>query len=290
VKASYDYYGRITVDYQSLSRTNAGTKTDIANNESRLGLRGNFAFGNKSETKIIYQIEYGIDPVDGKARGDDGTLKKRNTYLGIQNKLGTIFVGTHDSALKKAQLKVDLFNDLAPDIKNVLHGENRLEDFIGYITPKFQGVFSASFNSIKNSSSSGKKYKSYSLNYSGNRFLAAFAIDEGMKGYDSSRLSFLYPFEGSKLGFIYQETKELSSGMKKNGGVLSFITNINSKGRIKFQYAVSSMKIDSGKHSTIGYDHQLIQGLRIFTFYSVLNSRVTSKEKNIFSIGLEYNF
>ena len=47
MKASYDYYGRITVDYQSLSRTNAGTKTDIANNESRLGLKGNFALGNK---------------------------------------------------------------------------------------------------------------------------------------------------------------------------------------------------------------------------------------------------
>ena len=43
---------------------------------------------------------------------------------------GTIFAGTHDSALKKSQLKVDLFNDLSPDIKNILHGGNRLDEFV----------------------------------------------------------------------------------------------------------------------------------------------------------------
>ena len=142
VFASPTWYGKIFVDAQSFSNDVMGTKTDIKNNSSRLGLKGEYSFSENSNLRLIYQAEYQFDPVDGKARGDDGTLKQRNTFLGIKSNIGTLFAGTHDSALKKSQLKIDLFNDLAPDIKNILHGENRLEDFIGYTTPKYKNMIS----------------------------------------------------------------------------------------------------------------------------------------------------
>ena len=125
--ASHDWYGKIFVDYQSISNDINGNKTDVKNNASRFGIKGNFLLSNDSNLKLVYQAEYQFDPVDGKARGDDGTLKQRNTFVGIQTDFGMLFAGTHDSAFKKSQLKIDLFNDLAPDIKNILHGENRLE-------------------------------------------------------------------------------------------------------------------------------------------------------------------
>ena len=288
--ASHDWYGKVFVDYQSTSNDINGNKTDVNNNASRFGIKGSFLLSDNSKLKLVYQAEYQFDPVDGKARGDDGTLKQRNTFVGIQTDFGMLFAGTHDSAFKKSQLKIDLFNDLAPDIKNILHGENRLEDFIGYTTPKYMGKISATFNSIKNPSSSDKKYRSYSVNFSGNLFQAAIGVDDSMKGYDASRLAILIPLDKSKLGLLNQKTKNLASGMTKNGHVISFSRRIGPKGTFKIQRALSSMKIDSGKHATIGYDYQLSKSSKIFTFYSQQESSNKRKAKDIISIGIEHKF
>ena len=290
VSSSHDLYGRIAIDSKHVSNTLAKEKFQLENNESKIGLKGNFFQFEQSGIKVIYQIEYGFDLVDGKAREDDGTFKQRNTFLGITSHLGTIFAGTHDSAFKKSQLKVDLFNDLAPDIKNILHGENRLEDFVGYTSPKFQGVFSVTLNKIKNPRINGSDFESYSVNYSGDSFQAALAKDNQTKGHDSTRVSLLMPFNKSKLGFIFQQSTKLSSLIEKNGHIISFVKEISDQGRIKLQYASSSMKIDSGKHSTIGYDHLIDKNFKLFTFYSVIDSSDKSKNKNIFSLGLEYKF
>ncbi len=289
-QASYDLYGRIAIDSKSISKTYEGTNSGIENDESKIGLKGKFIINPNSKAAVIYQIEYGIDPVDGKARGDDGTFKQRNTFIGLQDNFGTIFAGTHDSAFKKSQLKVDLFNDLSPDIKNILHGENRLEDFVGYTTPTFKKYFSATFNRIKNPFPGGKNYQSHSLHYKGDKFQAALAVDYEMQGYDSRRASLSYPFKNSRLGLIIQETKKLSTGQSNSGGVISFSKGIQAKGTLKLQYTKSSMKIASGAHSTIGYDHLLTEHLKFFTFYSKLTSDTPSKNKNIFSLGLEYQF
>jgi len=288
--ASFDVYGRIAVDFKSISKTLSGTQSDIDNNESKAGLKGDFLLNANNDIRVVYQIEYGFDPVDGKERGEEGTFKQRNTFVGLQSNYGTLFVGTHDSALKRSQLKVDLFNDLSPDINNLLHGENRLEDFIGYTTPILKDAFSATMNSIKNPSSSGKKYQSYSIDYALKKIQAAFALDDEINGYKSKRFSFLYSAERYKIGMIFQESDQLGTGIIKTGGVISFAQKINLKGMLKIQYASSSMKIASGKHSTIGYDYQLKKDLKFFTYYSKLQSNLPSKNKNIFSLGLEYRF
>jgi len=288
--ASHEWYGKISIGSQSISNEINGNKTDVKNNVSRFGVKGNFLLLDNSNLRLVYQAEYQFDPVDGKARGDDGTLKQRNTFVGIQTDLGMLFAGTHDSAFKKSQLKIDLFNDLASDIKNILHGENRLKDFVGYTTPKYMGKISATFNHIKNPSSSGKKYRSYSVNFSGDLFQAAIGIDDSMKGYDSSRLGILIPLDNSKIGLLNQKTKNLLSGITKNGYVISFSRKIGPKATFKIQRASSSMKIDSGKHTTIGYDYQLRKSSKIFIFYSQQESSNKRKAKDILSIGIEHKF
>ena len=277
VTSDASLYGRIAIDSKHISNAVKKENFELENNESKIGIKGDLFELNKSGAKVIYQIEYGFDLVDGKARGDDGTFKQRNTFLGIKSYLGTIFAGTHDSALKKSQLKVDLFNDLAPDIKNILHGENRLDEFVGYTSPKFQGVLSVTFNKMKNPVKTGDDYESYSINYSGDSFQPALAIDNEMKGYNSTRMSLWMPFNKSKLGFIFQQSQELSSGIEKNGQIISFAKEVSGQGMIKLQYASSSMKIDSGKHSTIGYDHLIDNNFKLFTFYSLIDSADKSK-------------
>ena len=227
VSSDASLYGRIAIDSKHISNAVKKENFELENNESKIGIKGDLFELNKSGAKVIYQIEYGFDLVDGKARGDDGTFKQRNTFLGIKSYLGTIFAGTHDSALKKSQLKVDLFNDLAPDIKNILHGENRLDEFVGYTSPKFQGVLSVTFNKMKNPVKTGDDYESYSINYSGDSFQPALAIDNEMKGYNSTRMSLWMPFNKSKLGFIFQQSQELSSGIEKNEQIISFAKEVS---------------------------------------------------------------
>jgi hypothetical protein len=78
--------------------------------------------------------------------------------------------------------------------------------------------------------------------------------------------------------------------MTKNGHVISFSRRIGPKGTFKIQRASSSMKIDSGKHTTIGYDYQLRKSSKIFTFYSQLESSNKRKARDIFSVGIEHKF
>ncbi len=133
LKAEPIVYGKLwlTVEHQD---TLSGTEVDMVSNASRLGVKGSMDFGDGVE--VIYQAEYEVDPIDGKADEKNArSFKQRNTFVGIKGSYGTLFLGTHDTATKRSIAKIDLFNDLAGDIKNILQGENRMNDFIGYTTP-----------------------------------------------------------------------------------------------------------------------------------------------------------
>ncbi len=121
-------------------------------------------------------------------------------------------------------------------------------------------------------------------------FQAAIGVDDSMKGYDASRLAILIPLDKSKFGLLNQKTKNLASGITKNGHVISFSRRIGPKGTFKIQHASSSMKIESGRHTTIGYDYQLRKSSKIFTFYSQQESSNKRKAKDILSIGIEHKF
>ena len=227
LKAEPTVYGKLWISVESQD-TLSGTEVDMVSNASRLGVKGSMDFGEGLEA--IYQAEYEIDPVDGTADEKNGrTFKQRNSFIGIKGSYGTLFLGTHDTALKKSQSKIDLFNDLAGDIKNILQGENRMSDFIGYTTPTLGDGFSATFNAIKGTEEEDNSIgdsTSVSLNYKTKSFYAAIAFDSELKGYDTTRISFQVPLNRTQLGFIYQDTKELSSGLDEDGYVLSLSQKI----------------------------------------------------------------
>ena len=291
LKAEPTVYGKLWISVESQD-TLSGTEIDMVSNASRLGVKGSMDFGDGLEA--IYQAEYEVDPVDGTADEKNGrTFKQRNSFVGIKGSYGTLFLGTHDTALKKSQSKIDLFNDLAGDIKNILQGENRMSDFIGYTTPTLGEGFSATFNAIKGTEEEGSSIgdsTSISLNYKTKSFYAAIAFDSELKGYDTTRISFQVPLNRTQLGFIYQDTKELSSGLDEDGYVLSLSQKIGKKGVFKIQLAESDMKMGSGKQASIGYDYKLSEKAKAFIFYTDLSGESLSKEKEISALGFEYKF
>ena len=284
-------YGKLWISVESQD-TASGTEVDMVSNASRLGIKGSMDFGEGIEA--IYQAEYEIDPVDGTAdESKDRTFKQRNSFVGLKGSVGTIFLGKHDTATKKSQKKIDLFNDLAGDIKNILQGENRMSDLVGYTTPKING-FSATFNAIKGTEGLGDDSigdsTSTSISYDSENFYIALAFDSELKGYDSTRLTLQIPFNRSQLGIMFQDSEKLSTGVEEDGYVISFSQKVGNKGTLKFQQAESDMKLDSGKQFSFGYDYKLSSKAKAFFFFTDLSGDNTSKEKEITGIGFEYKF
>ncbi len=284
-------YGKLWISVESQD-TASGTEVDMVSNASRLGIKGSMDFGEGIEA--IYQAEYEVDPVDGTAdESKDRTFKQRNSFVGLKGSMGTIFLGKHDTATKKSQKKIDLFNDLAGDIKNILQGENRMSDLVGYTTPKING-FSATFNAIKGTEGLGDDSigdsTSTSISYDSENFYIALAFDSELKGYDSTRLTLQIPFNRSQLGIMFQDSEKLSTGEEEDGYVISFSQKVGDKGTLKFQQAESDMKLDSGKQFSFGYDYKLSSKAKAFFFFTDLSGDNTSKEKEITGIGFEYKF
>ena len=284
-------YGKLWISVESQD-TASGTEVDMVSNASRLGIKGSMDFGEGIEA--IYQAEYEVDPVDGTAdESKDRTFKQRNSFVGLKGSMGTIFLGKHDTATKKSQKKIDLFNDLAGDIKNILQGENRMSDLVGYTTPKING-FSATFNAIKGTEGLGDDSigdsTSTSLSYDSENFYIALAFDSELKGYDSTRLTLQIPFNRSQLGIMFQDSEKLSTGVEEDGYVISFSQKVGDQGTLKFQQAESDMKLDSGKQFSFGYDYKLSNKAKAFFFFTDLSGDNTSKEKEITGIGFEYKF
>ena len=284
-------YGKLWISVESQD-TASGTEVDMVSNASRLGVKGSMDFGEGIEA--IYQAEYEVDPVDGTAdESKDRTFKQRNSFVGLKGSMGTIFLGKHDTATKKSQKKIDLFNDLAGDIKNILQGENRMSDLVGYTTPKING-FSATFNAIKGTEGLGDDSigdsTSTSFSYDSENFYIALAFDSELKGYDSTRLTLQIPFNRSQLGIMFQDSEKLSTGVEEDGYVISFSQKVGDKGTLKFQQAESDMKLDSGKQFSFGYDYKLSNKAKAFFFFTDLSGDNRSKEKEITGIGFEYKF
>ena len=284
-------YGKLWISVESQD-TASGTEVDMVSNASRLGIKGSMDFGEGIEA--IYQAEYEVDPVDGTAdESKDRTFKQRNSFVGLKGSMGTIFLGKHDTATKKSQKKIDLFNDLAGDIKNILQGENRMSDLVGYTTPKING-FSATFNAIKGTQGLGDDSigdsTSTSFSYDSENFYIALAFDSELKGYDSTRLTLQIPFNRSQLGIMFQDSEKLSTGVEEDGYVISFSQKVGDQGTLKFQQAESDMKLDSGKQFSFGYDYKLSNKAKAFFFFTDLSGDNTSKEKEITGIGFEYKF
>ena len=284
-------YGKLWISIES-QNTASGTEVDMVSNASRLGIKGSMDFGEGIEA--IYQAEYEVDPVDGTAdESKDRTFKQRNSFVGLKGSMGTIFLGKHDTATKRSQKKIDLFNDLAGDIKNILQGENRMSDLVGYTTPKMNG-FSATFNAIKGTEGLGEDSigdsTSTSLSYDSENIYIALAFDSELKGYDSTRLTLQIPFSRSQLGIMFQESEKLSTGEDEDGYVISFSQKVGNKGTLKFQQTESDMKLDSGKQFSFGYDYKLSSKAKVFYFFTDLNGNQDSKEKEIHGAGFEYKF
>lgn len=134
-QAAPKVYGKINLSVEQIDDdTKFADRWELVSNASRFGVKGEDEL--TASLSAVYLIEWEVS-----ADGNSGTdLGQRNRFLGIKHvDFGTLKLGKYDTYLKLAQGEVDLFNDLNADMGKVLAGENRVNNAIGYESPKIAG-------------------------------------------------------------------------------------------------------------------------------------------------------
>jgi len=304
-------YGKLNIALNNDGSDGVNEKEiDLVSNSSRLGLKGQLEM--QDGLVGLYQIEYQIDPVDGHARDEvrgengeikvtDSTFTQRNSYVGLKGSFGTLKLGKHDTPLKKASLKVDLFNDLKGDIKNITDGENRITSFLGYDSPVFGGgvSISVSLSKGKDDGVVGTDLDgefgtnlSASLKYDIEVIQFVIATEKAsIKGFDHNRLGMMIPAGPVTIGLIHTTTEStVGNSVDYDATTISIAGKVaDGNGKIKFQYGTSD-KSAGLTQTQIGYDHKLFKNFKILAYHTVRSQDAANSDDAHTGLGIEYKF
>ena len=304
-------YGKLNIALNNNGSDGVNEKEiDLISNSSRLGLKGQLEM--QDGLVGLYQIEYQIDPVDGHARDEvrgengeievtDSTFTQRNSYVGLKGSFGTLKLGKHDTPLKKASLKVDLFNDLKGDIKNITDGENRITSFLGYDSPVFGGgvSISVSLSKGKDDGVIGTDLDgefgtnlSASLKYDIEVIQFVIATEKAsIKGFDHNRLGMMIPAGPVTIGLIHTTTEStVGNSLDYDATTISIAGKVaDGNGRVKFQYGTSD-KSAGLTQTQIGYDHKLFKNFKILAYHTVRSQDAANSDDAHTGLGIEYKF
>lgn len=292
-----DVYGRLNLTLQNSDEA-VEEKVELQNNASRVGVKGEHEL--KEGLTVIYQLEWGVD-LDDEV---DGTFTDRNQFVGLEGSFGTVMVGRHDTALKQAQGSFDLFDDLEGDISKVFNGENRLNDYIGYVTPTFAGALSGTLNFFPGEdpdtgNDGAVDAVSMSLKYETDAVYAAFAHDRDVDGenFETTRLVGGYTVGPAKVMLLYQLAD--AGGVDEDGFGASVAWTFGDN-VAKLQYLAADIwRIDPQPDPlanrledllSVGLDHKLGKDTRLFGFYTTGDIGGTSERNDYVAIGIEHNF
>ncbi|MDB2386907.1 porin [Shewanella sp.] len=286
-------YGKLNVTAQS-NDVNDDATTTIQSNASRFGVKG--AFELSSSLEAFYTVEYEVDT------GDDvkENFKARNQFVGLKGKFGAFSVGRNDTMLKVSQGKVDQFNDLSADIKNLFKGENRISQTATYITPSMSG-FKLGVTYAAEGAASQYNQDGFSLaamygdaKLKKTSVFASVAYDADVKGYEVVRATVQGKIANLKLGGMYQQQEATydSSGMplvnqeSKTGYLFSAAYSINS---VVLKAQFQDME-DKGDSWSVGGDYKLGKPTKLFAFYTNRSYENVDNSDKYIGVGLEHKF
>jgi predicted porin len=281
--ADVTLYGKANVSLQWLD-TPEQSETELKSNASRIGVKGSTDIG--SGLTAIYQFEYGT-----RLDGSDGeTFTQRNIYVGVKSKAGTLMAGKFDTPTKKAQGKIDLFDNLVGDLKSVLPGEHRVSNVVQYVTPSAMGPFTGKVAYVldEDGSNGGDDGVSASAAYSANGLYAAVAVDQDVRSADVYRLVAAYQLGEVQLGGSYQRTS-----LNVGGDVDSFFGSVkwqlDDHWVLKTQYGESESDVNDWQTLSVGADYIFTKKVKAFTYYTQ-NDDDFIHPADYLGVGLEVKF
>lgn len=278
-------YGKANVSYQ-LADDGSDSVTELVSNASRIGVKGSEKLEGGS-LEVIYQAEFQVDFADGSE--GDSPFSQRNIYIGLKGDFGTVKAGKFDSPLKVSQNKIDLFNDLAGDIKHMVTvNDNRPSNVVQYTTPTASG-FSGSLAVINSEDEAVDDGFSGLVSYTLDDLYVSVARDEGVEEQDSNatRVVGQYSMGDIQLGALY-EAYEAADADSENGWLVSAKYKLDAWA-LKLQAGQSDIKEAGGQTVSLGADRKLSKAAKLFFYYTAQESDVGTDD-NYLGAGVELKF
>lgn len=275
-------FGKAMVTVEAVSEGDEDT-TQLKSNASRIGFKGVEKVSDSLEA--IYHLEYEVS-IDSK-----DTFSQRNIYAGLKGEFGTVVGGVMDTPLKTAQKKIDLFNDLAGDIKAmVTDSDNREANSIAYSTPSFSG-FTAKAQMVLSEVDGGDDGTSISLAYEADKYYFAVAMDSDVEavGYDATRVVAQVNLGPVQLGALF-ETATNAADEDADGAFVSVKYKASDKWAIKAQYGQSDIVYEGGDTLSLGADYMLSKNASVFAFHTAEGADDDVVDDSYTGLGLVIKF
>ena len=279
-------YGKINASFQS-DDVDDVAKTNVKSNASRFGVKGKHSIN--SSLTAIYKLEWQVDVADD----ENDNFKARSQWVGLKGDFGTVLLGRNDSMLKSSQGKIDLFNDLNADLKNMFNGDNRLDDTLSYLSPSMKGFsIGATVIAQDNKKSDGETGTSLALMYGDSSLkrsalYASVALDSDVAGRNTTRVTVNGKLGDFKLGAMFN-TSEKVDGTDDGDGFLVNVAYTIDKTTLKAQYQDSDDKVQ-GTGLSLGVDYKLAKTVKLYAFYTDFSLDNGSDSSHL-AVGMEYKF
>ena len=145
--ADVTLYGRFNVSLDNIDN-GANKGTQLANNSSRIGVRGSEDLGGGLQG--IFGAEFGLWNGGAQQTTFGGSWNARNTFVGVSGDFGEVRVGRHDTPYKLVTTRLNFFADMIGDMYNLMGTAgtssnatsafySRADNTIMYTTPNFEG-------------------------------------------------------------------------------------------------------------------------------------------------------
>lgn len=319
--ADVTVYGKANVSFQSSVKgkdtavTEEDSYSELKSNASRIGVKGKHEISDS--LKAIYKFEYETCIDDGDCKGQ--TFTQRNIYAGLEGGFGQVIAGNFDTPLKKAQKKVDLFNDLDGDIKNVItDNDKRKGNSVQYSTGKLMGDFKLAVDYINAEVDDNDVDNGVSAAFAWDTkpVYLAIAFDQNVRAQDADvvRLVGQFNFGAFQIGALYEMDTKSETGMddaEVDSYMASVKWNLNKQWALKLQggaAAGTECTVDSpaecndtsdrdGTSVSLGADYKMAKNTKAFAFYTMHDYdteteavKTSGGNLSTFGVGLEVKF
>lgn len=278
----------------------------MRDNKSRIGIRGEAETG-VADLKGIYQAEFGLAADDGDTSGG-GPFSQRDIYVGLQGGFGSVKMGNFDTPFRKAQGKVDQFNDSTLDIERYVANETRANDIVQYASPAMLDEALTVKVAVTTEEYAGNadSANSVSVVYDKNGLYLAAAIDNdvlndgagvalvGGDQTDAVRLVAGYTADALEVGFLYQvaEQGDLEDTAMMLSGALT-------AGNWKFKAQYGMTESDDGVPASadpevtslaVGADYALGKSTTLYALGGIEEISEAEDGRGVFGVGLRQKF
>jgi predicted porin len=342
-------YGKLNLSAESYKKDVDASKKDegytrLQSNASRFGAKGEDEL--TADLSAVYGIEWQVsaegDDISGltaatttTTTGTDSTgaaikatstsastvsggnkldLTQRNRYVGIKSQqFGTVKLGKYDTYTKLAQGEIDLFNDFAGDMEFTIAGENRVNNVIGYESPKLMNTQFNIMTQTQDTATSAKNGTSLSIVHSNEEMglYVALASDMGIEGKsslfgtresDTIRLVASYKVADLTLNCLYSTSEKITGKDAETAYLLGAAYKLSDV-VLKAQYSMAEADNTATIGATgsteralmsVGADYNFTSKTKAFAWYTTKEdtkkAAVNNVEETILALGIEHKF